>query len=112
GYGFGNTGLFPQSAGAIAALHAPPADPIGILEAIERYRPTVFFGGPSLWAALLAVGDADRAFDLSSVRLYVSAGEALSVSLFDRWRERFGLGILNGLGSTECLHVFVSTEDG
>jgi len=81
-----------------------------MFDAIERFRPTVFFGGPSLWSAMLAVSDAEDAFDLSSVRLYVSGGEALSTVLFDRWRDRFGLGILNGLGSTECLHIFISTE--
>jgi benzoate-CoA ligase family protein len=111
GYGFGNSCLFPESVGATAALHAPAPDPIGMLEAIERYRPTVFFGGPSLWAALLAVGDAESAFDLSSVRLYVSAGEALSAVLFDRWQERFGQGLLNAFGSTECLHAFIATEE-
>jgi benzoate-CoA ligase family protein len=111
GYGLGNSVLFPQSAGATAVLHEPLADPLRMLEAIARERPTVFFGVPSLYAAMLAVHDAETAFDLSSVRLYVSAGEALSTDIVRRWRERFGRGIVDGIGSTECLHIFIAGEE-
>ena len=111
GYGLGNSVLFPQSAGASALLHAPPADPIGVFKTIDGFKPTVFFGSPSLYAAMLAVHGAEEAFDLSSVRLCISAGEALSASIFERWRQRFGMDILDGLGSTECLHIFISGEE-
>jgi benzoate-CoA ligase family protein len=110
GYGFGNSLLFPLAAGVPALLRAQPAEPLGVLEAIERARPTVFFGGPALYTALLAAHDSGARCDTSSVRLYVSAGEALDASLFRRWREAFGRPILDGLGSTECLHVFVAGE--
>jgi benzoate-CoA ligase family protein len=110
GYGLGNSLLFPLAAGASALLRAEPSEPVGVFETIQAERPTVFFGGPALYAALLAVHDPRDPFDLSSVRLCVSAGEALDPSLFARWQATFGLAILDGLGSTECLHVFVSGE--
>jgi benzoate-CoA ligase family protein len=110
GYGFGNSLLFPLAAGASALLRAEASEPVGVLEAIQAAHPTVFFGGPALYAALLAVHDPRDPFDVSSVRLCVSAGEALDPSLFRRWQATFGLPILDGLGSTECLHVFVSGE--
>jgi benzoate-CoA ligase family protein len=112
GYGFGNSLLFPLAAGVPALLRAEPSEPHGVLEAIERMRPTVFFGGPALYAAMLAAHGVDRRFDTRSVRLWVSAGEALEGSLLQRWHEAFGLPILDGLGSTECLHVFVSGTPG
>jgi benzoate-CoA ligase family protein len=110
GYGLGNSLLFPLAAGASALLRAEPSEPVGVLEAIEAARPSVFFGGPALYAAMLAVHDPRNPFDTSSVRRYVSAGEALDPGLFRRWEAAFGQPILDGLGSTECLHVFVSGE--
>jgi len=112
GYGFGNSLLFPLAAGASALLRAEPSEPVAVLEAIAAHRPTVFFGGPALYAAMLAAHDPRDPFDLSSLRLCVSAGEALDAALFRRWQATFGLPILDGLGSTECLHVFVSGEPG
>ncbi len=110
GYGLGNSLLFPLAAGASALLRAEASEPVAILETIARARPTVFFGGPALYTAMLAVHDPADPFDLSSVRLYVSAGETLAASLFERWRATFGQPILDGLGSTECLHVFACGE--
>jgi benzoate-CoA ligase family protein len=110
GYGFGNSLLFPLAAGASALLRAEPTEPVGVLETIAAQRPTVFFGGPSLYTALLAVQDPRDPHDTSSLRLCVSAGEALEAGLFRRWQATFGLPILDGLGSTECLHIFVSGE--
>ena len=111
GYGFGNSILFPFAAGASSVLFPGRADPFAVLEVVERFEPTVFFAVPSLYAALLAVPAVDEA-RLASVRVCVSAGEPLSEAIFDRWRERFGLEIVNGLGSTECLHIFISAEAG
>jgi benzoate-CoA ligase family protein len=110
GYGLGNSLLFPLAAGAQALLRAEPSEPVAVLETIAAQRPTVFFGGPALYAAMLAVHDPRDPFDLASVRLCVSAGEALDASLFRRWQDAFGLPILDGLGSTECLHVFACGE--
>jgi benzoate-CoA ligase family protein len=112
GYGFGNSLLFPLAAAVPALLRAEPSDPLGVLEAIQDARPTVFFGGPALYAAMLAVHDGGTRYDTGSVRLWVSAGEALDPSLFRRWQEAFGSPILDALGSTECLHVFVAGEPG
>jgi len=112
GYGFGNSLLFPLAVGASAFLRAEPSEPVAVLETIAAQRPTVFFGGPALYNALLAAHDERDPFDLSSLRLCVSAGEALEPALFRRWQATFGLPILDGLGSTECLHVFVSGELG
>ena len=110
GYGFGNSLLFPLAAGASALLRAEPTEPVGVLETIAARRPTVFFGGPSLYTALLAVQDPRDPHDTSSLRLCVSAGEALEAGLFRRWQAVFGLPILDGLGSTECLHIFASGD--
>ncbi|HEX7289559.1 MAG TPA: AMP-binding protein, partial [Conexibacter sp.] len=112
GYGFGASLLFPLAAGASALLRAEPSEPIGVLEAIAAQRPTVFFGGPALYTALLAVHDPRDPHDTSSLRLCVSAGEALDAGLFRRWQAAFGLPLLDGIGSTECLHIFVSGEPG
>lgn len=112
GYGFGNSLLFPLAAGVPALLRAEPSEPLDVLEAIQELRPTVFFGGPALYKAMLAVHDHDARFDTGSVRLWVSAGEALDAPLFRRWRKTFGQPILDALGSTECLHVFIAGEPG
>jgi acyl-coenzyme A synthetase/AMP-(fatty) acid ligase len=79
---------------------------------IERYRPTLFFSVPTHYAMLLAHVVPEREFDLSSLRAAVSAGEALPPTLFERFRDRFGIEILDGLGSTEVLHIFISNQPG
>ncbi|MBA0049528.1 benzoate-CoA ligase family protein [Streptomyces sp. AJS327] len=112
GYGFGNSFLFPLAAGASTLLMPETADAARLLRLVARGRPTVLCAVPALYSAMLAVADRGADVDLSSVRLCVSAGEPLPASLADRWRERFGLEILNGLGSTECLHIFIATEPG
>jgi benzoate-CoA ligase family protein len=112
GYGLGNSVLFPLAAGASVFLRSAPSDPIGAFEAIERAHATVVFAGPTLYGAMAAVSDVERTFDLSSVRLYVSAGDRLSPRLFEAWQRRFSHRILDGLGSTECLHIFISAAIG
>src|SRR5437870_4493348 len=79
---------------------------------IARYRPTLFFGVPTLYAGMLAVKDAEARFDTSSLRLCVSAGEALPDEIYKRWRERFGVEIIDGIGTTEICHVFISNRPG
>jgi benzoate-CoA ligase len=79
---------------------------------MHRYQPTFFFGVPTLYAAMLQIQDAAQKYNPSSLRLCLSAGEALPAELFTRWRERFGVEILDGIGSTEILHIFLSNRAG
>jgi benzoate-CoA ligase family protein len=106
-YGLGNSMTFPLWVGASSVLSPARPTPELTFELIERFRPTLFFGVPTLYAGQLAA--LDRASpDLSSLRCCVSAGEALPAALFERWRERTGLLILDGIGSTEALHIFIA----
>jgi len=98
--------------GAKAVLWPGPPLPETLFEIITRSRLTVFFATPSLYVGMLALPDAARKYDLSSLRLCVSAGEALPATTFTRWKERFGLEILDGIGSTEMLHIFISNRPG
>ena len=112
-YGLGNAGYFPFSCGATTILSPTRPTPTSIYADIERYRPTLFFSVPTNYAALL---DHHRSagpdFDLSSIRHAVSAGEALPAPLFERFRQRFGIEILDALGSTESLHMVISNRPG
>ncbi len=106
-YGLGNNLSFPYWAGASTVLRSGRPTPEAVLETIQRYRPTLFFAVPTLYNAILNFPGIDQ-FDLSSVRLCVSAAEALPAEIFNRWKERFGLVILDGVGSTEMLHIYCS----
>ena len=92
-----------------AVLHPGRPDPESVLAAIERDRPTILFGLPTLYSALL-VASRLRARDLSSLRLCVSAAEVLSSEMFREWQRRYGLSIVEGLGSTEVLHMYLSNR--
>jgi acyl-coenzyme A synthetase/AMP-(fatty) acid ligase len=84
-----------------------------VLDVIRGHRPTLYFAGPTTYAATLAAGpEAWDGADFSSVRVCVSAGEPLAGSLLERWRERTGTDILDGIGSTECCHMFISNRIG
>jgi len=112
-YGLGNAGYFPLSCGATTILSPARPTPASIYADIERYRPTLFFSVPTNYAALLdhhRPGGPD--FDLSSIRHAVSAGEALPAPLFERFRQRFHVEILDALGSTETLHMVTSNRPG
>jgi len=111
-YGLGNAGYFPASVGALSVLHPHRVTPEGAFEVLTRERPTLFFAGPALYAGMLALKDAERRYDLSSLRLCVSAGEALPAHVFLRWRERFEVEIIDGIGTTEALHMFISNRPG
>jgi benzoate-CoA ligase family protein len=111
-YGLGNNLYFPFRVGASAVLYPGRPLPETIFEIITRHKPTIFFGVPTLYAAMLATRDAENKYDLSSLRLCVSAGEALPPELFKRWKERFGTEILDGIGTTEILHIFISNQAG
>jgi benzoate-CoA ligase family protein len=111
-YGLGNGLYFPFGAGACSILYPERPRPESVFDIIHRERPTVFYGVPTLYASMLAVPDAEKTYDLSSLRVCVSAGEALPAELFNRWRHRFGTEILDGIGSTEILHIFISNRPG
>ena len=111
-YGLGATGFMPMSVGAQAVLYPHRPTPEGVFEVIARFRPTLFFGVPTLYAGMLAVKDAEKRFDTSSLRLCVSAGEALPDELFTRWRERFSVEIIDGIGTTEIGYIFISNRPG
>jgi benzoate-CoA ligase family protein len=106
-YGFGNALTFPFSVGAAVILQSGRPEPAPIYDVIERHRPTVFFGLPTLYNALVA-HEGSAARDLSSLRLCLSAAEPLPEETFNEWERRYGLAILEGLGSTEVLHIYVS----
>jgi benzoate-CoA ligase family protein len=111
-YGLGNGLYFPLAAGASAIHYPGRVTPDAAFGVIDQLRPTVFFGVPTLYAAMLAMPDAEKRYDTSSLRLCVSAGESLPGELFTRWKERFGVEILDGIGSTEILHIFLSNVAG
>jgi benzoate-CoA ligase family protein len=111
-YGLGNNLYFPFRVGASAILYSGRPLPESMFEIITREKPTLFFGVPTLYAAMLAVRDVEQRYDLSSLRLCVSAGEALPPELFRRWKGRFGTEILDGIGTTEILHIFISNQAG
>ena len=111
-YGLGNALFFPFWSGATTILLPGRATPDAAFATIHHARPTIFFGVPTLFASMLAVEDAERQFDLRSLRCAVSAGEPLPAELFAQWRARFGTEILDGLGSTELLHMYLSARPG
>jgi benzoate-CoA ligase family protein len=112
-YGLGNAGYFPLGCGATTILDPARPTPATIYEDIERYRPTLFFSVPTNYAAMLAHHREDgREYDLSSVRHAISAGEALPAPLFHRFKERFGVEILDSLGSTETLQMVIANRPG
>jgi benzoate-CoA ligase family protein len=110
-YGLGNALYFPFSVGATTILWPGPPAASNVYQVIERHRPTLFFSVPTNYGMVLAQ-TRDPEFDLSSIRLAVSAGEALPPALFDRFKQRFGLEIIDGIGSTEALHMFISNRPG
>jgi len=109
-YGLGNGLYFPFGAGASTVLLPERAAAEMVFQVIDRYKPTLFFAVPTLYSAMLQIPDAEKQYDLSSISRAVSAGEALPVSLWQRFRERFGITILDGIGSTEMLHMFISNR--
>jgi len=112
-YGNGGALVFPMFTGASTVLMAAsPRVPANLLESVQRFRPTIFYNAPTGYAMLLALPDLTTRWDLSSLRLCVSAGEALPAALWKSWKERTGLDIVDGIGSTENWHIFVSNRPG
>jgi benzoate-CoA ligase family protein len=112
-YGLGNGLYFPLSVGATSVLWPGSPSAPNIYSVIERHKPTLFFSVPSNYSSLLAYHrEQGPDFDLSTVRHAVSAGEALPAPIFQSFRERFGVEILDAIGSTEALHMFIANRPG
>ncbi len=109
-FGLGNALTFPLSVGAATVLDSRPASPSMVADVVALHRPTLLFGTPGLLAAMLATGIEPGPF--GSVRLGVTAGEALPAEVHRRFTGRFGFPVLDGLGSTEALHIFLSNREG
>jgi benzoate-CoA ligase len=109
-YGLGNAQYFPLHVGASAVLLSGRPTPEAVFAQLRRHRPTLFFGVPTAYANMLAAMDAGASGPFASVRGCVSAGESLPKGVFERWRERTGLEILDGIGTTEIGHIFLSNR--
>ena len=109
-YGLGNAMTFPLSVGATAALWPRRPSPEGVFETMRRHRPTIFYGVPSLYTALLSHHDISKGAGSDRLRICVSAGEALPAHIGERWRDAVGVDVLDGLGSTEMLNTFLSNR--
>jgi benzoate-CoA ligase family protein len=111
GYATGTNLLFPFAVGGAAALFSERSEPATLFDAIERYKPTVLTSVPTMINGMLNhPGGPGR--DLSSLRLCLSAGEALPPELYRRWKETFGVEILDGIGSAEMFHIYISNYPG
>jgi 4-hydroxybenzoate-CoA ligase len=111
-YGLGNAMTFPLSVGATAVLWPHRPTPEAVFETMRRHRPTIFYGVPSLYTALLAHRDICKGAGSDRLRVCVSAGEALPAHIGERWRDTVGVDVLDGLGSTEMLQTFLSNRPG
>ncbi len=109
-YGLGNSVLFPLSVGASAVLEPAPSKPDVAAARAGEFGATLYFGGPTFFAGMLRMEVPADA--LGGVRLAVSAGESLPGALYDRWTSHFGVDILDGIGMTEMLHIFLSNRPG
>ncbi|HEY7238516.1 MAG TPA: benzoate-CoA ligase family protein, partial [Burkholderiales bacterium] len=110
-YGLGNALTFPMSVGATTVLMAERPTPDAVFKRLVEKRPTIFYGVPTLYAALLVSPSFPEKSRLG-LRVCISAGEALPEGLGKRWTERTGVEILDGIGSTEMLHIFISNRPG
>jgi benzoate-CoA ligase len=109
-YGLGNALYFPFAVGATTILWPGAPTAPNVFATIERHRPTLFYSVPTGYGMMLAHPAPSKDFDLSSIRLAVSAGEALPSALYERFKRRFGIDIIDGIGSTEVLHMFISNR--
>ncbi|MFM9888915.1 MAG: benzoate-CoA ligase family protein [Burkholderiales bacterium] len=110
-YGLGNALSFPLAVGATTILMAERPTPQAVFARLRQYQPTVFFGVPTLFAGLLASNELPGPDEIA-IRVCVSAGEALPSEIGQRWQRHFGIDLLDGIGSTEMLHIFISNEPG
>lgn len=111
-YGLGNGLYFPLRVGGTTVLLPDRPTPDKVFETIDRFRPSVFYSVPTSYAALLDTAEKAGRDSLGKVRMCVSAGEPLPKPIYEKWLARFGLDILDGIGSTEILHIFISNRPG
>ena len=111
-YGLGNGMTFPFYAGATTVVLAGRPTPDAVMALLREHQPTIFYGVPTLYGAMLALPPGGAEDGSSRLRLAVSAGEALPADIGTAWEARFGAPILDGLGSTEMLHIFLSNREG
>ena len=111
-YGLGNGLYFPLRMGGTTVLLPGRPMPAVVYDVIEKYGPTVFYGVPTSYAALLHLAEKEGRTSLGKVRMCVSAGEPLPKTLYDKWLDRYGVEIYDGIGSTEILHIFISNRPG
>lgn len=111
-YGLGNGMTFPMSVGATTILFGGRPTPDGIFELLRDKRPTIFCGVPTIYAAMVAAQEHSKTAPVDCVRLAVSAGEALPREVGERWQALWGAEIVDGVGSTEMLHIFLSNRPG
>ncbi|MFT4562226.1 MAG: benzoate-CoA ligase family protein, partial [Gammaproteobacteria bacterium] len=109
-YGLGNGMTFPLSVGATTVLTASRPTPAMVMALMQRDQITLYFGVPTLYAAILADPSVSSGSGSSCLRLCVSAGEALPAEIGKRWQELFGVPVIDGVGSTEMLHIFLSNR--
>jgi benzoate-CoA ligase len=111
-YGLGNGVFTPFYAGASAVYKPERPTPDLVYGLVTSERPTALFSAPTFYAALLAYPEEGFRYDMTSLRFAFSAGESLPKPLFDAWKKRFGFEIVDGIGSTEMMHVFISNMPG
>lgn len=111
-YGLGNGLYFPLWTGGTTVLLPDRPLPETVYDVIDRHQPTVFYSVPTSYAALLHLAEKNDRTSLGRVRMCVSAGEKLPAPLYRKWHDRFGVEILDGIGSTEILHIFISNRPG
>lgn len=112
-FGTGGNLIFPWYVGASVVLYpGAPRLAASVLDTIARFKPTIFYNAPTSYAMMLSMPDFTKQYDLSSLRLCVAAGEALPAPIWQGWKERTGLDIIDGIGSTEVFHIFISNRPG
>lgn len=112
-FGTGGNLIFPWSVGAsIVLFSGSPRVAPDVLSMVNDFQPTILYNAPTGYAMAMAIDDFTEKYDLSSLRLCVSAGEALPAPIWNRWKEHTGLDIIDGIGSTEVYHIFLSNRPG
>ena len=111
-YGLGNGLYFPLRCGGTTVLLPDDALPETVFAVCDRHQPTVFYSVPTSYAGLLHTAEMTGRTSLGRIRMCISAGEPLPKLIFEKWRERFGVEILDGIGSTEMLHIYISNRPG
>ena len=111
-YGLGNAMSFPMAVGATTILLSARPTPDAVFDIMKREQPTIFYGVPTLYAALVADKNMSKGAGSERLRMCVSAGEALPAHVGESWKQKTGVDILDGIGSTEMLHIFLSNRPG